>query len=65
MDDETNNLKDKKGTTVYLDQEAYTLIVNKQTEIFNKTNKRMSIQVLVSESVKKGIDLVDSSASQV
>lgn len=50
---------EKKGTTVYLDQEAYTLIVNKQTEIFNKTNKRMSIQVLVSESVKKGINLIN------
>jgi len=56
---EDTNEKEKKGTTVYLDQEAYTIIINKQTEIFNKTNKRMSIQDLVSNFVKKGAKLND------
>lgn len=45
--------KSRKGTTVYLNQEAYNLIVNKQTKIFNETNKRISIQDLVSQCVKK------------
>jgi len=48
-----------KGTTVYLDQEAHSLIIEKQLEIFKETNKRISIQKLVSDSIKKGIDLID------
>lgn len=68
MDDEINNSKDKKGTTVVLEQDAYSMILEKQMEIFNKTKKRISIQELVSSSVKKGVNLIpilDSSASQV
>lgn len=57
--EETNNLVEKKGTktTVLLDEEAYSLIVNKQAETFNKTKKRISIQDLVSQSVKNGLKL--------
>jgi len=48
-----------KGTTVYLDQEAHSLIIEKQLEIFNETKKRIPIQKLVSDSIKKGIYLID------
>lgn len=51
--DDTNDKE--KGTTVLLESDSYSLILNKQTEIFNETKKRISIQKLVSEAVKKGI----------
>ncbi len=56
---EDTNEKEKKGTTVYLNQEAYNLIVNKQTKILNETNKRISIQDLLFQCVKKGIHLIN------
>ncbi len=55
MVDETNVSKEKKKTTVLLDNEAYTLIRKKQMEIFDKTEKDVSIQDLVSESIRKGL----------
>lgn len=48
----------KKTTTVLLDGDAYALICRKQIEIYNSTGEKVSIQYLVSESIKKGINSV-------
>ncbi len=53
------DIKEKKGTTVVLDNDSYKLVKNKQFEIFNETDKSVSIQSISSEAVKKGIDLIN------
>lgn len=54
------NIKEKgKGTTVYLGNESYKLIMNKRFEIFKSNGKNIPIQDLVSQYIKKGmIDLI-------
>ena len=55
MTEEINGSKEKKKTTVLLDNEAYTLIRKKQMEIFDNTEIVVSIQDLVSQYIKKGM----------
>lgn len=57
---EDTNDKEKKGTTVFLEQKTYSMILEKQLEIFKETNKRISIQELVSDSIRSGINLISS-----
>lgn len=52
-------IKEKKDTTVLLKSDAYNLVVNKQTEILNIINKRISIQDLVHDSTIIGLDKLD------
>ena len=55
------NEKEKKlntGTTVILDENSYALIREKQMEIFNVDKRKVTIQELVSNSIKQGINLV-------
>jgi len=58
---EDANEKEKKGTTVFLEQKTYSMILEKQLEIFKEIDKRISIQELVSDSIKNGIHLITSS----
>jgi hypothetical protein len=53
-----NVIKEKKYTTVALDKDVYSLILNKQNEIFNKIHRKMLIQDIASEAVKNGINLI-------
>ncbi len=55
MNEEIDNSKERKRTTVLLEGDAYTLIRKKQMKIFNETEKNVSIQDLVSQSIKKGL----------
>lgn len=55
-----NNKEEKRGTTVFLEQRTYSMILEKQLEIFKETNKRVSIQELVSDSIKSGITSISS-----
>ena len=51
-------IRKKTHTTVALDKDAYSLISNKQNEIFNKTHRKVLIQDIASEAVKNGIDSI-------
>lgn len=53
------NVKEKSGKIVEIDKYAHIMIKNKQNEIFNKTNKTVPLRIIVSEAVKKGIDLIE------
>ena len=53
-----NHKHKPRPTTVLLDTEAYSLIYRKRYEIFKMKGNSIPIQKLVSESVKKGIDLI-------
>lgn len=45
--------------TVAVDKDAYMLVIKKQTELFEKTGKKLRISDVVAKAIKKGIDMVE------
>lgn len=45
-------------TTVEIKDDAYNVVIKKQSEIFDKTGKRMKINKIVEDAILNGIDLV-------
>ncbi len=52
-------IKEKNSTIVEIDNDAHLIVKNKQNEIFNRTKKNTPIRIIVSEAVKKGINLIE------
>lgn len=52
-------IKERISTIVEIDNDAHLIIKNKQNEIFNRTKKNTPIRIIVSEAVKKGINLIE------
>lgn len=45
--------------TIALQDDAYLLIAKKQTELFEKTGKKLGISDIATRSIKKGINLIE------
>lgn len=45
--------------TVAVDKGAYMLVVKKQTELFEKTGKKLRISDVVAKAIIKGIDMIE------